>query len=166
MIEVDRSVWLGIGLVSQRRVCHDYSVRMPPPVLNPTLGGLGRFACRTKMLNPKALPEVLGEVLSSGVQVAALVNRNGMLLGCAGDSASATLAGAIGANLWQCHERCEGAGALECMLMECDEGRVALKAVGSYVIVCCTDSSVPFGQLKAKTHALHEFLQGPLRQLG
>ena len=119
-----------------------------------------------KMLNPKALPEVLGEVLSSGMQVAALVNRNGMLLGCAGDSASATLAGAIGANLWQCHERCEGAGALECMLMECDEGRVALKAVGSYVIVCCTDSSVPFGQLKAKTLALHEFLQGPLRQLG
>ena len=118
------------------------------------------------MLNPKALPEVLGEVLTSGVQVAALANRNGMLLGCAGDSTNATLAGAIGANLWQCHERCEGAGALECMLMECEEGRVALKAVGSHIIICCADSTVPFGQLKAKTLALHEFLQGPLSQLG
>jgi|TARA_B110000196_G_C20754520_1_gene479242 predicted regulator of Ras-like GTPase activity (Roadblock/LC7/MglB family) len=117
------------------------------------------------MLNPKALPEVLGEVLTSGVRTAALVNRSGMLLGCAGDTADATLAGAIGANLWQCHERSEGAGALECMLMECDDGRVAIKAVGSYIIICCTDASVPFGQLKAKTLALHDFLQGPLSQL-
>ena len=118
-----------------------------------------------RMLNPKAIPEVLGEVVTGGVRTAALVNRSGMLLGCAGDTTDATLAGAIGANLWQCHERSEGAGALECMLMECDDGRVAIKAVGSYIIICCTDTSVPFGQLKAKTLALHDFLQGPLSQV-
>ena len=118
-----------------------------------------------QLLCPRTLPEVLGEALSSEVRVAALVNRNGLLLGCAGDSAEATVAGAIATNLWQSHERCEGAGTLGCMLMECDEGRVAIKAVGSYIVVCCADASVPFGQLKAKMLALHDFLQAPLSRL-
>lgn len=118
------------------------------------------------MLNPRALPDVLGEALSPGVRVAALVNRSGLLLGCAGDSADATLAGAIVANMWQTHERSEGAGALGCMLIQNEEGRVAVKAVGSYIIVVCANANVQFGELKAKTVALHDFLKEPLSQLG
>ena len=136
-----------------------------PPLPRAVLRAAAPRSSAPRMLNPKAIPEVLGEVVTGGVRTAALVNRSGMLLGCAGDTTDATLAGAIGANLWQCHERSEGAGALECMLMECDDGRVAIKAVGSYIIICCTDTSVPFGQLKAKTLALHDFLQGPLSQV-
>ncbi|KAL1496313.1 hypothetical protein AB1Y20_016271 [Prymnesium parvum] len=117
------------------------------------------------VLLARALPELLAEGLLPGFHTVALSNRSGLLLSCAGDAARAATVGAIVANVWQCHEKCEGAGPLGCVLVECEEGRVAMLPVGSFVLSCCADSSVPFGLLKAKAAALHERLQPPLSQL-
>lgn len=117
------------------------------------------------LLAPAKLPEVLGEALVPGVHVVALLNRNGLLLGCAGDSASAPSLAAIAATVWQSHEKCDGHGNLECLLLECERGRLAIKAVGSFILVCCSDTTVQFGMLKAQVNSLHAFLQGPLSQI-
>ena len=42
------------------------------------------------LLSPAALPKVLGEALLPGVRVVSLMNRSGLLLGCAGDAQAAT----------------------------------------------------------------------------
>ena len=47
------------------------------------------------LLSPAALPKVLGEAMLPGVRVVALLNRSGLLLGCAGDAASASSIAAI-----------------------------------------------------------------------
>ena len=52
----------------------------------------------------------------------------------------------------------DGQGVLGCLLLECEQGRLAVKAVGSFILACCGDTTVPFGLLKAKVIALHEHL--------
>ena len=110
------------------------------------------------LLSPKNLPLVLGDVVSPGIKVVTLINRSGMLIGCAGDMASAAPVSAIVSNLWQSHEKCEGQGSLNCLLLECEEGRLAIKAVGSFILACCSDTSIEFGLLKAKVTSLHDHL--------
>jgi hypothetical protein len=119
------------------------------------------------MLQPKVIPEVLSEALSPGVTTAILVNRSGLLLGSAGEVASAALLGAIVSNMWVCHETCggDGAGALGCLLVDCDEGRLALKSVGGFILVCRADATVPHGLLKAKAQALADVLSPSLSTL-
>ena len=113
----------------------------------------------------RALPEVLEEAMRPGIHAITLGNRSGLLLGCAGDASRAAAVGAIVSNMWQSHEKCEGAGSLGCLLVECEEGRLAIQAVGSFVLACCADETVPFGMLKAITASLQDFLQPPLSQL-
>lgn len=43
------------------------------------------------MLQPKALPEVLGEMLAPGMRAVTLMNRSGLQLGSAGDESTATV---------------------------------------------------------------------------
>ena len=117
------------------------------------------------LLAPASLPKVLGEALVPGVRVVALLNRSGLLLGCAGDAASAPSLAAITSLLWLSHEKCEGQGSLGCLLLECEQGRIAVKAVGSFILACSSDSTVEFGMLKAKVLALHAYLAGPLTQI-
>jgi len=117
------------------------------------------------MLDPKALPQVLDEAISPGVKVVTLMNRSGLQLGSAGDAQSAMVISAIASNLWQCHEKCEGSGSLSCLLVECEEGRLAVAAVSSFVLSCCADSTMPFGLLKAKVEALQSSLQPSLSRL-
>ena len=117
------------------------------------------------LLAPASLPKVLGEALVPGVQTVALLNRSGLLLGCAGDAASASSLAAITSTLWLAHEKCDGQGNLGCLLLECERGRLAIKAVGSFILACCSDSTVEFGMLKAKILALHTFLQPSLSQI-
>ena len=107
----------------------------------------------TTLLAPAALPKILGEAMLPGVRVVALLNRSGLLLGCAGDAASAASLAAISSALWLGHEKCDGHGNLACLLLECEQGRIAIKTVGSFILACCSDSTVPFGLLKAKIMA-------------
>ena len=69
------------------------------------------------VLKARTLPEVLGDAMLPGFHTITLVNRSGLLLGCTGDSTRAAAIGAIIANIWQSHEKCEGAGALSCLLL-------------------------------------------------
>ena len=117
------------------------------------------------LLSPASLPKVLGEAMLPGVRVVALLNRSGLLLGCAGDTASASSIAAICSSLWLSHEKCDSHGSLGCLLLECERGRLAIKAVGSFIIACCSDATVDFGMLRAKVLALHNYLTGPLTQL-
>ena len=118
-----------------------------------------------KLLSSSRVPKVLEEALVPGMRVVTLLNRSGLLLGCAGEAASAASISAIVASLWQLHEKCDGHGALGCLLLECEQGRLAVMAVGSFILACCSDTSVPFGMLRAKAVALHRFLQPSLSQI-
>eukprot|EP00962_Isochrysis_galbana_P012574 scaffold3558_cov127-Isochrysis_galbana.AAC.4 len=88
------------------------------------------------LLDPKALPEVLGEAVSPGVRVVTLLNRrfgsprqglpvvttacvtpplflcSGLQLGSAGNNAAAATIAAIASKVWQSHEKVDDAGAL------------------------------------------------------
>lgn len=119
----------------------------------------------TAMLHPKVLPDVLGEACGPGVKCITLINRAGLQLGSAGDAQSAATISAIASSLWQSHEGSDEAGALGCLMVECEEGRLVVKAVGGYVLACCADPSVGFGLLKAKMEALHTHLQPSLSQI-
>jgi len=120
----------------------------------------------TAMLHPKALPEVLGEAVSPGIRAVALINRAGLQLGSAGDAQSAGTISAIASSLWQSHEASDEAGALGCLMVECEEGRLVVKAVGgTYMLACCADTTVGFGLLKAKADALHAHLSPSLSQI-
>ena len=122
-------------------------------------------ASSPQLLSPAALPQVLGEALVPGMRVVALLNRSGLLLGCAGDASSASSLAAIVSALWLAHEKCDGLGGLGCLLTECERGRIAIVAVGSFILACCSDATVPLGLLKAKSLALKEYLAGPLSQI-
>ena len=110
------------------------------------------------LLSPAALPKVLGEALLPGVRVVTLLNRSGLLLGVAGDAEIAPSISAIGSSVWQSHEKCDGHGTLGCLLLDCEHGQLAIKTVGPYILACCSDTTVPFGMLKAKVTALHTYL--------
>ena len=116
------------------------------------------------LLSPAALPKVLGEALLPGVLVVSLLNRNGLLLGCAGDAQAAP---AISLPSYPtCGKTLRNADStLGCLLLECEHGRLAIKAVGSFIIACCSDTTVTFGMLKAKVLALHAFLLPALSQI-
>lgn len=118
-----------------------------------------------KLLSPAALPEALGEALVPGVRVVTLLNRSGLLLGCAGEAATAPSISAIVSSLWQNFEKCDGHGSLGCLMLECEHGRLAIKAVGSFILAVCSDATVPFGLLKAKVAALHTYLLPSLSQI-
>ena len=98
------------------------------------------------LLSPASLPKVLGEALLPGVRVVALLNRSGLLLGCAGDASTASSLAAIVSMLWLGHEKCDGLGNMGCLLVECEHGRLAVKAVGSFILACCSDSTVVCGR--------------------
>ena len=108
---------------------------------------------------------MLAEAIAPGMKVVVLINRSGLLVGSAGDAGSASSISAIVSTLWQCHEKCEGQGSLGCMLLECEQGRLSIMAVGSFILACCSDATIPFGLLKAKATALHGFLQPSLQQI-
>ena len=119
----------------------------------------------TVLLAPAALPKVLGEAMVPGVKVVALLNRSGLLLGCSGDATSAASIAAIASALWLGHEKSDGHGNLACLLLECERGRLAIKAVGSFILASLSDMTVPFGLLKAKVFALHNYLLPSLSQI-
>ena len=122
-------------------------------------------AATPALLNPADLPKALGEALLPGVRAVVLLNRCGLLLGSAGDAGTAPSLAAICSALWLSHEKCDGHGNLGCLLLECERGRIAIKAAGSFILALCSDATVPFGMLKAKVQALQTFLQVPLTQL-
>mmetsp|Transcript_5533 Transcript_5533/g.16997 ORF Transcript_5533/g.16997 Transcript_5533/m.16997 type:complete len:104 (-) Transcript_5533:61-372(-) len=93
-------------------------------------------------------------------------SRSGLQVGAAGNTATAATIAAIACKVWQSHEKVEDSGPLGCLLIECSEGRLAVKSVASFLVACCADTAVPFGALKKKVENLHASLQWPLQHIG
>lgn len=113
------------------------------------------------MLRPKIVPRVLEQANTRGVVSSLLVNHEGSLISCAPpEDASAPVVAAIAANVWQSFER---AGEEQVMLIECEEGNVAVTAVGKVLLCVVGGRETQLGMLKAKVQVLKAHMDEPLQ---
>ena len=113
------------------------------------------------LLDPDALPKLLGYANSGGVLATLLCNRDGAVLSAVGDQREHTFAAAIAANMWTCYEAnalsAVGANELNCVLVQCEEGQLAVVQVSSALLLgMLADCTVELGLLKAKITALQQ----------
>ncbi|VDO22293.1 unnamed protein product [Brugia timori] len=121
------------------------------------------------MLKPKALTEVLGQVNTPNTKSGALLlNREGLLLAYSGydsvggNDANATVSAALISNIWETFERQGVRENLTEMLLECENGVIAVTRIANMLLAIKVGSEVPLGLLRAKLRALAEYLYTPL----
>ncbi|VDM06716.1 unnamed protein product [Wuchereria bancrofti] len=121
------------------------------------------------MLKPKALTEVLGQVNTPNTKSGALLlNREGLLLAYSGydsvggNDANATVSAALISNIWETFERQGVRENLTEMLLECENGVIAVTRIANMLLAIKAGSEVPLGLLRAKLRALAEYLYTPL----
>jgi len=87
----------------------------------------------------------------------------GDLLASSGGDQSDKLVGAIVLNIWSSYQKTSD--QLTCLLVDCEEARIAVMKVSKFLVCVYGDHNAEFGMLKAKVEALEQFLQEPLQQL-
>eukprot|EP00697_Spironema_sp_BW2_P011782 gnl/Spiro4/2762_TR1344_c1_g1_i1.p1 gnl/Spiro4/2762_TR1344_c1_g1~~gnl/Spiro4/2762_TR1344_c1_g1_i1.p1 ORF type:complete len:158 (+),score=37.30 gnl/Spiro4/2762_TR1344_c1_g1_i1:35-475(+) len=137
------------------------------------------------MFKIKLLKQVLEQVLtrdptsslSGGVFCSMLLNTEGETLAVAGGPSnnSANIAGIV-ANIFSSFERdgfhsfgaadgqpCEE--ELDFLILECENGHIAVGHIGLFILCVCADASVPTGLLLRKVQLLCNHLEEPLSQM-
>jgi len=125
------------------------------------------------MLKPRALTSVLAQANTDGVQSTFLFKQDGTLLAHASaepGSSDPRVCSAIASNIWTVYEKNGRASLnedkLQFILLDCEEGHVAIVPVNTVLLCLYGSKDVGFGMLKAKSDALVNYLQEPLAQVG
>lgn len=119
------------------------------------------------MLRLKALPEVLRQATTDGVHGALILTHDGSLLASLdeADPNRSKVVAAIVANLWDAYRE-KSPSPPETMILDCDQGVVAVKAITEKLLLCLyADNRVPIGILKLKLDKQVEFLAPSLSQV-
>jgi len=126
-----------------------------------------------RMLKPRALTSVLAQANTDGVQSTFLFKQDGTLLAHASAEAGSSdprVCSAIASNIWTVYEKNGRASLnedkLQFILLDCEEGHVAIVPVNTVLLCLYGSKQVGFGMLKAKSDALVNYLQEPLALVG
>eukprot|EP00696_Hemimastix_kukwesjijk_P000995 gnl/Hemi2/11298_TR3910_c0_g1_i1.p1 gnl/Hemi2/11298_TR3910_c0_g1~~gnl/Hemi2/11298_TR3910_c0_g1_i1.p1 ORF type:complete len:128 (+),score=31.83 gnl/Hemi2/11298_TR3910_c0_g1_i1:65-448(+) len=121
----------------------------------------------TAMVKQKLLPAVLQQVLCPGVNCALLLNLEGEPLASAGQHTS-TIPGIV-ANIFMSYERdgmnALGADSLVYLLVECEQGRVAVAKASAFIVCVCGTTQMPTGLLLKKAQLLAAHLEAPMSKI-
>ncbi|KAF8929658.1 Ragulator complex protein lamtor2, partial [Linnemannia elongata] len=97
-----------------------------------------------------------------------LLNPEGSLLAFAAQSdRDARIYGAIASNIWTIYSKhCKPeVGPLSFLMLECEEGKVAITIVSTMILCLVARDDVELGILKAKSEALTRHLEEPLSRV-
>ena len=85
-------------------------------------------------------------------------------------SSDPRVSAAIASNIWTVYDKNGRASLnedkLQFILLDCEEGHVAIVPVNTVLLCLYGSKAVGFGMLKAKSDALVNYLQEPLAQVG
>jgi predicted regulator of Ras-like GTPase activity (Roadblock/LC7/MglB family) len=122
------------------------------------------------MLRPRALTSVLSQSNTDGVHTTLLFRQDGTLLAHSGTTTDAGVASAIASNVWAAYDKAGRAALsedrLEFLLLDCEQGRVAVLPVNKVLLALVADQEVGLGMLKVKGEAVAAYLGEALSIVG
>mmetsp|Transcript_860 Transcript_860/g.1058 ORF Transcript_860/g.1058 Transcript_860/m.1058 type:complete len:128 (+) Transcript_860:479-862(+) len=125
------------------------------------------------MLKAKLIPQLLGQINTDGLELTFLMIEDGSLVGSAGQiklskTVETKVVAAILSNIWSDYvtvgqKMSTDTGKLSCVLLECEEGRIAAMRVGPrYILAAFGGVNMQPGLLKLKLDKLRLTLDGTL----